>query len=162
MKRWLPHPLLSLALLGFWLLLNSPAHLSNWLLGAALALVAPWLARTLIPAGQRPRHLGTAALLVWHVCLDSVVSALVVARQIMQPVAQRPTGQFVPIKLALTNPYALTSLQIITSVTPGTLWCDYDEASGVAVIHVLHVDDEADFIAHFRHRYEQPLQRIFE
>lgn len=162
MRRWLPHPLLSLALLGFWLLLNSPAQLSNWLLGTVLALVAPWLASTLIPAGQRPRQWGMAARLVWHVCVDSIISALVVARQIMRPAARRPSGQFVPIKLTLTNPYALTSLQIITSVTPGTLWCDYDEASGIAVIHVLDVDDEAAFVATFRRRYEQPLQRIFE
>lgn len=162
MKRWLPHPMLSVALLCFWLLLNTPAHLSNWLLGTVLALVAPWLASTLIPAGQRPRRLGLAIRLVGHVCLDSIVSAFDTALQVMRPAGQRPLGQFVRMRLSLTNPYALTALQVIITLTPGTIWCDFDETSGMLVVHVLHVDDPSDFIATVRSRYEQPLQRIFE
>ena len=79
MKRWLPHPMQSLALLAFWLLLNTPASLGNWLLGLLLAWLAPWLAQTLIPAGQVPRAPLVAAGLFLRVCADSIRSAFVVA-----------------------------------------------------------------------------------
>lgn len=162
MKRLLPHPMLSAALLAFWLLLNTPASLANWLLGGALALVAPWLARTLIPPGQMPRRLDVAAMLFVRICVDSIVSALRIAVLIARPASRQPSGHFVRMPLQLTNPYALTTLQIITCVIPGTVWCDYDEHSGMLVMHVLDLDDEPDFIAEFHRRYEEPLQRIFE
>ena len=38
MKRWLPYPVFSLALLAMWLLLNESLALQHALLGAALAL----------------------------------------------------------------------------------------------------------------------------
>ena len=41
MKRLLPHPILSLMLLGLWLLLVNSISIGQWLLGSLLALLIP-------------------------------------------------------------------------------------------------------------------------
>ena len=45
MKRFMPSPLLSLALLISWLLLNQSLEIAHWLLGGVLAIVVPLLVR---------------------------------------------------------------------------------------------------------------------
>ena len=53
MRRWLPSPLLSLAVLLLWLLLVADASAGSWLLGATLAVLLPLAGGVLQP--QRAR-----------------------------------------------------------------------------------------------------------
>ena len=58
MGRWIPSPLLSISLLAMWLLLNQSVEPAHLLLGGALAIAAPLLARPLQPHGYaRLRYL---------------------------------------------------------------------------------------------------------
>jgi len=68
----------------------------------------------------------------------------------------------VRVPLALRNPHALASLAMITAVVPGTVWAEMATDRSALLLHVFDVDDEAAFIAHYKSRYERPLQEIFE
>ena len=70
--------------------------------------------------------------------------------------------RFVVIPLELRDPTALASLTMITTVVPGTVWCELARDSSAMLLHVWNVPDKAEFIAAFKRRYEQPLIRIFE
>ena len=49
---------------------------------------------------------------------------------------------------------------IITS-TPGTVWVDFNAASGNLTIHVLDLADKTDWVRIIKGRYERLLLEIF-
>lgn len=162
MKRWLPSPWLSGALFALWLLLNQsvvPAHL---LLGAAVAIAMPLLTGPLRPAGARLRHPLVLMRLIAHVGWDVVRSSFEVGTGVLRAGGRPPRARFVRVPLALRNPHALASLAMITAVVPGTVWAEMATDRSALLLHVFDVDDEAAFIAHYKSRYERPLQEIFE
>jgi multicomponent K+:H+ antiporter subunit E len=56
----------------------------------------------------------------------------------------------------------LAALAVITALVPGSVWAELAPDRSALLLHVFDVDDEAAFIAHFKSRYERPLQEIFE
>ena len=60
---------------------------------------------------------------------------------------------------------ALDYLSVVAMLMMLVLAIRYDSGmyfEGALLLHVFDVDDEAAFIAHFKSRYERPLQEIFE
>lgn len=51
---------------------------------------------------------------------------------------------------------------MITSVTPGTVWSELALDRSILLLHVFDLDDDAQFIEHFKQAYERPLMEIFE
>lgn len=161
MKRLVPFPLVSLSLLGFWLLLNetlSPGHI---LLGSVVALIGGWGLAALQPPKARPQRLGAIFRLAILVFADIMRSNLAVARVIFGPERRERTVGFVEIPLELRNPYGLAVLACIITSTPGTLWVDFNESSGVLTIHVLDLVDKAEWVSIIKGRYERRLMEIF-
>ena len=162
MKRWLPAPLLTLALWAMWLLLNdsvAPAHL---LLGLVGAWLVPLLVGPLGPAGPPVKRPLVLARLVLVVGRDVVLSALDVAGGVLRSRRRPPRGTFVPIPLELRDAHALAALAVITTVIPGTVWSELAADHSVVLLHVFDLDDEAEFVALYKARYEAPLKEIFE
>lgn len=158
-KKWFPAPLLSASLWAMWLVLNdtlAPAHL---LLGAFVGWVVPWLVGPLRPPGPAVRRPWVLTKLVFRVGRDVVISGLQVARGVMN--MGRARGEFVRIPLDLRDGHALAALAIITTVVPGTVWCELAPDRSAVLLHVFEPGDEAEFIAHFKASYEQPLLEIF-
>jgi len=160
MKRCLPAPLLSAGLFVFWLLLNQSLAPGQLLLGAAVALVMPALLAPLRPAAGPLRRPGVLVRLILHVGGDVVLSALEVGRGILRG-GRQPRGRFVVIPLALRNAHGLAALAMITTVVPGTVWCELARDRSALLLHVFDLDDEVGFVAHFKERYERPLAEIF-
>lgn len=161
MKRWLPSPLLSLALWALWLLLNeslSPAHV---LLGLALALLIPWLVAPLKPPGGRLRKPAVLARLVLRVGRDVTISALQVALGVLRTPRRPPRGNFVVVPLELKDPHGLAALAIICTVIPGAIWSELAPDRSALLLHVFDLEGEQAFISHFKKHYEQPLKEIF-
>ena len=157
----LPHPLLSLALLALWLLLNqslSPGHL---VLGLLAGLIAPWGLTLLEPPPVRLSRPGAIVRLAARVFVDIVRSNVVVAGIILGFKRRQGRAGFVDIPLKLRNVNALAVLGTIITSTPGTVWVDFDSASGVLRIHVLDLVEEADWIDIIQQRYEVLLLEIF-
>jgi multicomponent K+:H+ antiporter subunit E len=162
MSRLLPFPLLSASLLLMWLLLNQSVGLGQLLLGGLLALLGGWIMLALEPPPSRVRRPGAIIRLLARVIADIVRSNIAVANIILRPAHQRLTSGFLNIPLDLRNRYGLAALACIITSTPGTLWVGYNPATGVLMIHVLDLIDEAAWIATIKGRYESLLLEIFE
>jgi multicomponent K+:H+ antiporter subunit E len=55
----------------------------------------------------------------------------------------------------------LATLACIITSTPGTLWVDFNEVSGVLTIHVLDLVDKSEWVRTIKERYERSLLEIF-
>lgn len=162
MSRWLPSPLLSVALWALWLLLNESVALVDVLLGLALALLVPWLVAPLKPPGVRLRRPTVLARLVLRVGGDVVISALQVASGVLRTSRRPPRGTFVVVPLDLRDPHGLAALAIICTVIPGAVWSELAPDRSALLIHVFDLEGEQAYISHFKESYEQPLKEIFE
>lgn len=159
MRRWIPHPLLALALLAMWLLLNQSVSPGHIVLGSIAALLASHALAALRPEPVRFAAAGPALELAGLVLADVFRSNLAVARVVLFR-RQRVSG-FVRLPLALTNIHALTVLACIITATPGTLWVQFDRVNGILLVHVLDLIDEEAWIRLIKSRYEARLLRIF-
>jgi len=160
MTRLLPFPIASASLLVLWLLLNQSLSLGHILVGGAVALVGGWALSALDPPRARPRRLGLLFRLAVLVVADIVRSNVAVAGIILDFERRRTSG-FVEIPLELRDPYGLAMLACIITSTPGTLWVDFNEASGTLTIHVLDLVDQTEWVRTIKGRYERLLLEIF-
>ena len=160
MTRLVPFPLVSAGLLVLWLLLNS-LSVGHILLGGAVALIGGWALAALQPPKARARRLIAVLGLAAVVVADVVRSNLAVVRIILGLKRRRWSSGFVEIPLELRDPYGLATLACIITSTPGTLWVDFDEASGTLTIHVLDLVDKTEWVRAIKGRYERPLLEIF-
>ena len=161
MKRWLPHPLLSLVLWLSWLALNTTIAPGQVVLGALLAWVLPLtgihLADGTWPHLHRP---GLAVVLVLRMLGDIVLSNIEVLRRVLGPEAAIHPG-FVRVPLDLTDDWAITTLAGIITMTPGTLTADVAPDRSHLLVHVFHIEDADAIIASIKRRYEAPLKEIY-
>lgn len=162
MRRWLPYPLVSVALLGAWLLLNESIDAAHVLLGAALGFSGGLLLARLQPPQGRPRRLLVAVVLAFEVLADIIRSNLAVARIVLNPGIEGRTAGFLELPLELRHPIGLAIVACIITATPGTSWARYDAARNVVTIHVLDLRDEEEWIRLFKQRYERRLREILE
>ena len=161
MTRLLPFPLVSAGLLAFWLLLNQTLSPGHFLLGSVVALIGGWGLAALQPPKARPRRPDRILLLAALVFVDIVMSNIAVDRIILGTKRNERAAGFVEIPLELRDPYGLAALACIITSTPGTLWVDFNEASGILTIHVLDLVNESEWVGIIKDRYERPLMEIF-
>lgn len=160
MKRWLPAPLLSLAVFVVWLLLVAtlaPAHL---LLAALLAIALPLLAQRLREDTAHLRRPLVAARLAMVVLWDIVLSNIEVARRILGRESKIHPG-FIWIPLEISNPHGIAALAGIITMTPGTLSSELSADRRFLLVHCLHLEDADAAIAQIKARYEAPLREVF-
>ncbi len=162
MKRILPAPLLSLALLALWLTLNESLSAAHLLLGAAIAVAAPLLSAPLRPLPVRVRRPGVVLRLIVAVGHDVLVANLKVALGVLGAHRRPPSSRFVEVPLDLRDAYGLAALAMITTVVPGTVWSELALDRSVLLLHVFDLDDDLAFVAHYKSRYERPLMEIFQ
>jgi multicomponent K+:H+ antiporter subunit E len=160
MRRWLPHPLLSLVLALIWLVFNQSLAPGTVLLGAALGVALAQVVALLQPTAVHIRHYPLFARLLLRVAADIVRSNFAVARLILG--RHHARSGFVPIPLTLTDRHGLAVLACIITSTPGTIWVSHDPQRHILLIHVLDLVDEQAAIDAIRHRYERPLLEIFQ
>lgn len=162
MNRWIPYPLLALALLAMWLLLTQSLAPGQLVLGGAVALVATHAMAALKPEKARIRSYRPIPRLVAAAFADIVRSNIAVARIVLLPGQRERVSGFVRMPLDMQSPYGLTILACIITATPGTLWVQFDRKAGRLLVHVLDLIDEEAWIQLIKHRYERLLMEIFE
>ena len=161
-KRLVPAPLLSLALLGLWLLLNRSLSAGHIVLGSVLGLAIPLLTAGLRPLPVRMRRPGAVLRLVAAVVADTTRSNVTVVRLLLAPGRRRHPSGFVNIPLDMRDPNALAVLAMIVCITPGTAWAELSRDRSMLLLHVLELTDPAAVVADVKQRYEAPLMEIFE
>lgn len=162
MKRLVPAPLLSCALGALWLVLQPSFGAVNLAGALILALGVPIVVAPLRPTPSRLRHPLRVARLVLVVGRDVVVSNFDVAVGVLAAGRRPLRPAFVTMPLEIRHPHALAALAVITTVVPGTVWCELARDSSALTLHVFDIDDEAAFVARYKARYERPLKEIFE
>ncbi len=160
MKKVLPHPLLSLILLGLWLLLNNSLSAGQILLGLILGIAIPlWVRHALaihLPIRKPFALLAYIAL----VLRDIIVANFVVAKQVLGPNrALQP--HFLDIPLTVSHPTAISLFASTITLTPGTVSCELSQDGRTLRVHALHTLDPVAEVAGMKERYERRLIRIF-
>lgn len=159
MRRWIPHPLLAAALLAMWLLLNQSVSVGHFVLGTIVALFASRALAALRPEPVQLVSVAPALGLIGLVLVDIVRSNIAVATIVLTG-KERVSG-FIQLPLELSNIHALTVMACIITATPGTLWVEYNRATGILLVHVLDLVDEEAWIRLIKGRYETRLLKIF-
>ena len=161
MRRLVPHPVLSLALVLVWLLMTR-FSLGHLLLGGAISLVAGWALGALEPEAPRIRRVLPFVRLMGIVGIDIIRSNIAVAMLILTRGrhGERKSG-FVEIPLRLRDPFPLGLLAMIVTATPGTAWLEYDSDSGILLLHVFDLIDDAAWRDLICNRYEALLLEVF-
>ena len=136
MKRLLPAPLLTAALICMWLVLNRSLSLGQILLAVLFGVAAPALLAPLRPARPRIRHPLVVLRLIGVVGVDVIRSSLDVFWTLVKSRVQPPNSRFVVIPLDLRDPTALAALAMITTVVPGTVWCELARDGSSLLLHV--------------------------
>jgi multicomponent K+:H+ antiporter subunit E len=160
----LPHPILSLALFGASLLLSGSAAPPSLALALLMALAAPHIMRALEVEPVRVRKPLTLLSFAVVVMRDIIRSNWEVALVVLGLHASRDSrvSGFVHIPLEMRDRYGLAVLAVIITSTPGTIWVEYEDATGVLLLHILDLREGDDWEDRIKNRYERRLMEIFE
>ena len=160
----LPHPILSLGLFGASLLLSGSTAPPSLALALLMALAAPQIMRVLDVEPVRLRKpltwLSFAVVVARDVIRSNWEVALVVLG--LNPSGDKRVSGFVHIPLEMRDRYGLAVLAVVITSTPGTIWVEYEDATGVLLLHILDLQDGDDWAERIKNRYERRLMEIFE
>lgn len=161
MSRWLPHPLLSVILIGIWLLLANEFSFGQLLLGTVLGWAVPlytarfWQERITL---RRPLVL---LKFIGVVLYDILVANIAVARLILgRQEDLKPS--FLVMPLELRSNVAISLLANTISLTPGTVSAFLSANRRCLIVHSLHTTSEEELLNTIRRRYETPLKEVLE
>ena len=152
--------ILPLFLLALWLVLNQSWSAGQIALGAALAIWLAWASLRLRPLGARPRKLWRLGPLIPRMVWEILKSNAAVAKLIWRPGRELTPG-FITVPLRLRDPHALAVLTCCLTYTPGTVVVDLKRGQSVT-LHVLDLQNEAEWSTLIQGRYEPILLEVFE
>jgi multicomponent K+:H+ antiporter subunit E len=161
MKQLFPHPILSLMLLGLWLLLVNSLSIGHILLGSLLSWLIPLYTARFWTAQIRIRRPWLLLRLAGTVLYDILVANVAVARLIVGPM-ERIQPAFIRMPLRLKGNVGVSLLANTITLTPGTLSASLSPDRSELLIHALQGEDPEAIIADIRARYEQPLLDALE
>lgn len=158
---WLPHPLLTLVLTGFWLLLLNDFSMGGLVLGLGLGVLIPLYTTKFWP---HPPHIASYPKAFTYFLLvlgDIIVANVQVAYWILFWRNERLQPRFFTVPLDVRVPEAIATLAGTITMTPGTVSADLSADGRALLVHGLHVPDEEEMIQSIKRRYEARLQEIF-
>ncbi|MGY5804770.1 Na+/H+ antiporter subunit E [Rhizobium sp. LEGMi12c] len=156
----LPYPLLALSLILMWLLLNG-FTLGQLILGIIVAVFASWGMASLRPEKPRLRKWYLLPKLFFRVVFDVLKSNVQVAWIILRGRSRKTTPGFVILELKVRDQIPLALLAVILTSTPGSAWLEYDSNDNTVLLHVLDLENEAQWRRTVTDRYESLLMEIF-
>jgi multicomponent K+:H+ antiporter subunit E len=160
-RLWLPHPALSLFMLLLWLFLVNDVSAGQFILGALLAWLIPFLTQAFWPESMTLRRPGVALKLMLLVLYDIIIANLVLVVRVLGP-ERKLQPAFMIVPLDIEQDFTITLLASAISLTPGTVSADLDMEGRYLLVHSLHVDDPEAAVGEIKQRYEAPLKEIFE
>lgn len=161
LRRWFPHPLLSLTLTLIWLLLINGVSVGGLLVGLTLGISIPRLTGGFWPDRPGIRNYRRIFSYLLLVMWDIAVANLQVARIILfRPLASLHT-RWVCVPLALTSPEGIAVFAGTITMTPGTVSCDLAADGKSLLVHCLDAPDPEAAVRDMKERYESRLLEIF-
>jgi multicomponent K+:H+ antiporter subunit E len=161
MRRFFPHPLLTITLAILWLLLVNQLSAGHLVLGTLLGWLIPFATSRFWPEQIRIRHPLTLLHYLAVFLVDVVRGSFHVAYLILRgPLPLRPA--FVQVPLALRTDLAISLLANTISLTPGTVSALLSADKRTLIVHALDTRDADALVAEIKQRYEAPLKKVFE
>jgi multicomponent K+:H+ antiporter subunit E len=160
--RMLPHPLLSFAIAGVWLLLVNDLSPGAIVLAVLAGMAIPKLTSAYWPGRPRIRHPLLVLEYLTLVLYDIVVSNIQVAWLVLFRRGASLRSGLITVPLDLRSPEAITMLAGTITLTPGTVTADVSADERSLLVHCLEVADPASAVQAIKSRYERRLKRIFE
>ncbi len=161
-RKLIPHPYLSLALIVLWMLLVNEFKIGSLVMAAILGTAIPLMTAAWWPDRPRIRHplrlISYSVLVLW----DIIVANFQVAYVILFLPADRIRSAWITVPLDLRSPEAITLLAGTITMTPGTLTADMSSCGRALLIHCLHAPDPDATRDDIKSRYESRLIRIFQ
>lgn len=161
-RKLIPHPYLSLALIVLWMLLVNEFKIGSLVMAAILGAAIPLMTAAWWPDRPRIRHplrlISYSVLVLW----DIIVANFQVAYVILFLPADRIRSAWITVPLDLRSPEAITLLAGTITMTPGTLTADMSSCGRALLIHCLHAPDPDATRDDIKSRYESRLIRIFQ
>lgn len=161
LRRWLPHPLLTVVLIALWMLLLNSFTAGGLVMGTFLGVVIPIITSGFWPERPPVRAWGKALMFVLVVGVDVVLANIVVARLILFGRADQLRTRWVTVPLELRSPEAITVLAGTITMTPGTVACDLSADGRSLLVHCLDAPDAEEAVRQMKSRYECRLKEIF-
>lgn len=161
MYRLLPHPMLTLILVGIWLLLVNSIHIGQIVLGLLLGWMIPLLTTQFWPERVRIYKPFYLLRFVGIILIDIVQANFTVARLILDN-PDRLQPAFVSVPLILKSDLAISFLANVITLTPGTVSAHLSHDRCHLLVHALHVSNTEELVNTIKSRYETPLKEIFE
>lgn len=162
MRRWIPHPGLTLIIAFTWCALVGSLSLNSVVFGLLLGVVIPFVARPFWPDSLVIRNWPKAVVYALIVLWDIVKSNIVVARIVLFMPNRELQPRFIAIPLELTNPEAITVLAGTITMTPGTVTADLSADGRSLLVHCLHAPDPDAVRDEIKSRYEARLKEFME
>lgn len=156
----LPYPILTVSLILMWLLLSG-FTLGQLVLGSLVAVFASWAMASLRPDKPKLKKWWLLPKLFFIVLFDIILSNIAVAMLIIRGRKKGRKAGFLTIPLELKDRTALALLAVILTSTPGSVWLEYDSYDGSILMHVLDLEEEEQWVATIKNRYEKLLMEIF-
>lgn len=160
LRKYIPHPMLTIALWIIWLLLNNSLSAGQMILGAVLAVFIPWFTSGFWEEKITVYRPWSFVKFLLTVLYQIVVANIHVAKLILSSSDKLQPG-FIEVPIELTSPLAVSILANTISLTPGTVTCDLSEDKTHLLIHALHIEDAQTTIDEIKQLFEKPLQEIF-
>lgn len=161
MSRVIPHPLMSLTLFVSWLLLYNSIAPIVVVGGLILAVLLPLWTQRFWPEYPHTVRIGPLLRFVPLVLYDIVIANLRVLVLIIGP-ARKWRPHFFVIPLDLRQPFPITLLASVITLTPGTVSANLSGDRRSLLVHGLDVEDPQKAAQHIKDRYEKALMEIFE
>jgi len=160
-RRWFPHPVLTLVLIGLWLSLNNSVSPGNVLVAIVLGGLIPAYTANFWPDRPKLRAPGTVVVFLVIFIWDVIVANLQVAYLVLFRSPQSLRTHWICIPLDLRQPEAITILCGTISLTPGTISSDLSADGKSLLVHCLDVENPAAEAQRIKARYERRLKAIF-
>lgn len=160
-RRILPHPFLSIALIAVWMMLVNRFAWGSLVFAVLVGIILPLATEAYWP--DRPRRIrpGRALAYTLLVLWDIIMANITVGRLILFVPNSRFRPAWISIPLDLTRPEAITALAATITLTPGTVSCDLSERGDALLVHCLHAPDPQSVVDDIKARYETRLKEIF-
>ncbi len=161
-QRWLPHPLLTVALVILWMMLLNSFTAGGFVVGLILGIVIPIITSNFWPERPPIRAYGKAFAFMGLVAYDVVVANIQVARLIIFKPADQLRTRWVSVPIDLRSPEAITVLAGTITMTPGTVSSDLSADGRSLLVHCLDAPDAEETVRQMKTRYESRIREIFE
>lgn len=160
-RKLFPHPLLSLTLGLFWMLLVNKLALGSLIMASFLAVVIPLVTAPYWTGKARVARPLEFLAYIGIVVYDVIVSGFVVAKIIVFMRPDQIKSAFITVPIDLKSSEAITLLAGTITMTPGTVTADIAQDGSALLIHSLHAPDPDAIRDEIKSRYEARLKRIF-